>query len=155
MPSWLEQMLKGMTSGKFWMNFLCVSIFAPFFEEWLCRGMVLRGLLAHGSKPWVAIVLSALFFALPHIISQGPAQFFYTFVLGLSFGFVAARTKKVWPCMILHSLSNLYCGILTAVWPMDKPVFLLAYAAIYVFAVPITAIVLLVTNRRKLGLSTR
>ena len=106
-----------------------------------------------GTKP--AILLSALFFALPHIISQGPAQFFYTFVLGLSFGFVAARTKKVWPCMILHSLSNLYCGILTAVWPMDKPVFLLAYAAIYVFAVPITAIVLLVTNRRKLGLSTR
>jgi membrane protease YdiL (CAAX protease family) len=128
-------------------------VFAPVMEEILFRKIFFDRLMVLGTKP--AILLSALFFALPHIISQGPAQFFYTFVLGLSFGFVAARTKKVWPCMILHSLSNLYCGILTAVWPMDKPVFLLAYAAIYVFAVPITAIVLLVTNRRKLGLSTR
>ena len=126
-------------------------VFAPVMEEILFRKIFFDRLMVLGTKP--AILLSALFFALPHIISQGPAQFFYTFVLGLSFGFVAARTKKVWPCMILHSLSNLYCGILTAVWPMDKPVFLLAYAAIYVFAVPITAIVLMVANRRKLGLS--
>ena len=120
-------------------------VFAPVMEEILFRKIFFDRLMVLGTKP--AILLSALFFALPHIISQGPAQFFYTFV------FVAARTKKVWPCMILHSLSNLYCGILTAVWPMDKPVFLLAYAAIYVFAVPITAIVLMVANRRKLGLS--
>ena len=128
-------------------------IFAPVMEEFLFRKIFFDRLMVLGTKP--AILLSALFFALPHIFSQGPAQFFYTFVLGLSFGFVAARTRKIWPCMILHSLSNLYCGILTAVWPLDKPVFLLAYAAVYVFAVPITAIVLLVVNRRKIRLSAR
>ena len=126
--------------------------FAPVMEEFFFRKIFFDRLMVLGTKP--AILLSALFFALPHIISQGPAQFFYTFVLGLSFGFVAARTKKIWPCMILHALSNLYCGILAAVWPKDKPVFLLAYAAIYIIAVPITAIVLLVTNRRKLRLSS-
>ena len=45
MPEWLETALNNMVEGRIWMNFLCVSIFAPFFEEWLCRGMVLRGLL--------------------------------------------------------------------------------------------------------------
>ena len=50
MPEWLENMLKGMTQGHFLINFICVSVFAPFFEEWLCRGMVLRGLLNYKRK---------------------------------------------------------------------------------------------------------
>ena len=28
-----------------WATLLSVSVFAPLFEEWLCRGLVLRGLL--------------------------------------------------------------------------------------------------------------
>ena len=35
MPDWLEEALTAMTQGDFWVNFLCVSIFAPLFEEWL------------------------------------------------------------------------------------------------------------------------
>ena len=103
MPSWLEQMLKGMTTGKFWMNFLCVSIFAPFFEEWLCRGMVLRGLLAHGSKPWIAIVLSALFFA---IIHMNPWQAIPAFALGLLFGYVYYKTGSLKLTMLMHFTNN-------------------------------------------------
>lgn len=95
MPEWLENMLKGMTQGHFLINFICVSVFAPFFEEWLCRGMVLRGLLnykrkskadgtiKHGIKPVWAIVISALFFALIHM---NPWQAIPAFVLGCLFG---------------------------------------------------------------------
>jgi len=61
MPAWLEEALSGMTQGTLWINFLCVSIFAPFFEEWLCRGMILRGLLGNQVKPVWAIVISAVF----------------------------------------------------------------------------------------------
>ena len=46
----------------------------------------------------------------------------------------------------------MYCGILAAVWPMDIPLFMLAYAAIYILAVPVTAVVLVVLNRKKLML---
>lgn len=126
-------------------------IFAPVVEELLFRRIFLDRLMVMGTKP--AILLSAVFFALPHLFSQGPAQVFYTFVLGLSFGFVAARTRKLWPSMILHSLSNLYCGILAAVWPMDKPAFMLAYVLIYIIAMPATAVVLAVKNRRNLMLN--
>ena len=125
-------------------------VFAPVAEEILFRKLFFDRLMVLGTKP--AIILSAVFFALPHLISQGPTQVFYTFILGLSFGFVTARTRKLWPAMILHSLSNLYCGIISAVWPQDNPLFMLAYTAIYVLAVPAAAVVLLILNRRKMML---
>ena len=125
-------------------------VFAPVAEEILFRKLFFDRLMVLGTKP--AIILSAVFFALPHLISQGPTQVFYTFILGLSFGFVTARTRKLWPAMILHSLSNLYCGIISAVWPQDNPLFMLAYTAIYVLAVPAAAVVRLILNRRKMML---
>ncbi|MCR5047573.1 MAG: CPBP family intramembrane metalloprotease [Saccharofermentans sp.] len=124
-------------------------LFAPILEEFMFRKLFLDRLMALGTRP--AILISAVLFALPHLISQGPAQVFYTFVLGLSFGYVTARTRKLWPAILLHSLSNLYCGIIAAVWPKDIPVFLMAYAAIYIIAVPVTAVVLAVLNKKKLA----
>ena len=103
MPKWLEDILKGMTSGKFWINFLCVSIFAPFFEEWLCRGMVLRGLLGHGTKPWLAISVSALFFA---VIHMNPWQAIPAFMLGLLFGYVYYKTGSLKLTILMHFTNN-------------------------------------------------
>ena len=72
MPDVLADALKSLTSGELWVDLLCVSIFAPVFEEWLCRGLILRGLLnakkedgSRVSSPFWAIVLSALIFADP------------------------------------------------------------------------------------------
>lgn len=123
-------------------------IFAPVMEEFMFRKLFLERLMALGTKP--AVLLSAVIFAVPHLISQGPAQVFYTFVLGLSFAYVTVRTRKLWPAIVLHSLSNLYCGILVAVWPKDVPVFLLAYAAVYIIAVPVTAVVLTALNSKRI-----
>ena len=44
----LEQMME----GPFWSSFLVTAIFAPIFEEWMCRGMVLRGLLTKMKPVW-------------------------------------------------------------------------------------------------------
>ena len=115
MPEWLENMLKGMTQGHFLINFICVSVFAPFFEEWLCRGMVLRGLLnykrrskadgtiKYGIKPVWAIVISALFFALIHM---NPWQAIPAFVLGCLFGYVYYRTGSLKLTMLMHFTNN-------------------------------------------------
>lgn len=105
MPSWLEQALKGMTTGNFWINFLCVSIFAPFFEEWLCRGMVERGLLGRGMKPLWAIVLSALFFAIIHL---NPWQAIPAFLLGCLFGYVYYKTGSLRLTMLMHFANNTF-----------------------------------------------
>ena len=109
MPEWLESTLKSMTQGKVWVNFLCVSIFAPFFEEWLCRGVVLRGLLnskrADGTSmhPAWAIVLSAVFFAFIHL---NPWQAIPAFLLGCLFGYVYWRTGSLKLTMLMHFTNN-------------------------------------------------
>ncbi len=115
MPEWLEKALTGMTQGNFLINFVCVSIFAPFFEEWLCRGMVLRGLLNYsrrkgqdgedrrGISPAWAIVISAAFFALIHM---NPWQAVPAFALGSLFGYVYYRTGSLKLTMLMHFTNN-------------------------------------------------
>ena len=103
MPEWLEQTLESMTQGNLLLNFLCVSIFAPFFEEWLCRGMVLRGLLGNRVKPVWAIVISSLFFALIHL---NPWQALPAFLLGCIFGYVYYKTGSLKLTMLMHFTNN-------------------------------------------------
>lgn len=115
MPQWLEDALKNMTQGSFWINFISVSIFAPLFEEWLCRGMVLRGLLNHRREngktmhPAWAIVISAAFFAVIHL---NPWQAIAAFLLGCLFGFVYWKTGSLKLTMLLHCVNNSFALIL-------------------------------------------
>ena len=92
-----------------------MSVFAPILEEWLCRGVVLRGLLNYsrkgepgedgsrrGMNPALAIAISAIFFATIHGnlwqgISEGSSnqnlfignkkiwQYFYTVNINIIF----------------------------------------------------------------------
>ena len=110
MPDWLKNALQGLTGGNVWINFLCVSIFAPFFEEWLCRGMILRGLLnykkedgTNGIKPVWAIVISAAVFAAIHgnIWQALPA-----FIIGIVMGIVYYKTGSLKLTMLMHFVNN-------------------------------------------------
>lgn len=103
MPEALENTLKAMTQGNVYINFICISIFAPFFEEWLCRGMVLRGLLANNKKPIVAILVSAIFFAVIHL---NPWQAIPAFVFGALFGYVYYKTGSLKLTMLMHFANN-------------------------------------------------
>ena len=103
-PEWLLNVLSSLTGGNILVDFICVSIMAPFFEEWLCRGMVLRGLLNRsGIKPAWAIVISAAFFALIHL---NPWQAVPAFLLGCLFGYVYYRTGSLKLTMLMHFTNN-------------------------------------------------
>lgn len=108
MPEALEQVFKQMMGGPLWVTLLCVSVFAPFFEEWLCRGMILRGLLQK-MKPGWAIVLSALFFAAIHL---NPWQAVPAFLLGCLFGYVYYRTGSLRLTMLMHCVNNTLATVL-------------------------------------------
>ena len=113
MPEWLAETLDSMTQGgSLILNLLCVSVFAPFFEEWLCRGTVLRGLLGKGVKPVWAIVVSALFFALIH---ANPWQAIPAFLLGCLFGYVYLRTGSLKLTMLMHCTNNTAAVILSRI----------------------------------------
>lgn len=94
----LEQMME----GPFWSSFLVTAIFAPIFEEWMCRGMVLRGLLTKMKPVW-AIVLSALFFAIIHL---NPWQALNAFVIGLVMGYIYYKTGSLLLTMLIHFVNN-------------------------------------------------
>ena len=107
MPDFLKEAMEKLTQDSpLWVSFITVSLMAPFFEEWLCRGMVLRGLLhykhtlrvstpteeealagvkpgdvvtRHGLKPVWALIISAVFFAVLHM---NPWQGIAAFLLG-------------------------------------------------------------------------
>lgn len=98
----LTKVMRELTGGPFWSSFLLVAIFAPIFEEWLCRGMVLRGLLAN-LKPGWAIVVSALFFALIH---ANPWQALNAFIIGVVMGYVYYKTGNLWLTMLMHFVNN-------------------------------------------------
>ena len=57
-----------------------VGLLAPFVEELVFRGAILRSLLEWTKRQWVAIAISALLFALIH---GNPAQMPHAFIIGL------------------------------------------------------------------------
>lgn len=130
--SFMEVMGK-MIGGKFWSSFLLAAIFAPIFEEWLCRGMVLRGLLSK-MKPGWAIVVSALFFALIHM---NPWQALNAFIIGVIMGYIYYKTGSLWLTMLVHFVNNGTAVVLgqfsgvedTTYWieQMDRSTYVLVY----------------------------
>ncbi len=103
MPAWLEKVMGSLLDGNILINFICVSIFAPFFEEWLCRGMIERGLLGRGTKPVWAIVISAVIFA---VIHMNPWQALPAFIMGLLFGYIYYKTGSLKLTMLAHFTNN-------------------------------------------------
>lgn len=99
--AFMETMQK-MTEGPFWSSFLVTAIFAPVFEEWMCRGVVLRGLLTKMKPAW-AIVVSALFFALIHL---NPWQALNAFFIGVVMGYVYYKTGSLLLTMLIHFVNN-------------------------------------------------
>lgn len=121
MPKFLEDALASMTGGNFIIDFICVSIMAPFCEEWLCRGMVLRGLLntpikhkdgtvSEGMKPVWAIVISAAFFALIHL---NPWQAIPAFLIGCLLGYVYYKTGSLKLTMLMHFTNNTFAVVMS------------------------------------------
>ena len=98
MKAAMEMMLNGPT----WIVLISVSVFAPFFEEWLCRGIILRGLLKKVKPVW-AIVISALIFGLIH---GNLWQAIPAFIIGVILGYVYYKTGSLKLTMLMHCVNN-------------------------------------------------
>ena len=116
MPEEMEMMMKRLLGGPAWVTLLSVSIFAPFFEEWLCRGVVLRGLLKK-TGPTLAILISALFFAAIHMnIWQGVPAFF----MGVLFGYVYYKTGSLKLTMLMHFVNNTMAFVMSRIPSLEN-----------------------------------
>lgn len=111
MPAFLEEAMKQLLDAPLWVTLISVSVFAPFFEEWLCRGMIMRGLLGRMS-PFAAITVSAAFFAVIHL---NPWQAIPAFILGLLFGLVYYKTGSLKLTMMMHCVNNTMAAIFSRI----------------------------------------
>ena len=88
-------------------TFIMVVVIAPFGEEILMRGVILRGLLTSMS-PTKAIVWSSLLFAIIHL---NPWQALPAFIIGLFLGWMYYKTRSIWPSIFIHLVNNLLAFI--------------------------------------------
>ena len=145
----VTELLRQMTGGPLWSSFLLTAVFAPIFEEWLCRGMVLRGLLTKMKPVW-AIVVSALFFALIHL---NPWQALNAFIIGVVMGYVYYKTGSLWLTMLIHFVNNGTAVILSQIPSLQEVDFWMdmmprtTYAVLYVLGLVLLAACLMAFRR--------
>ncbi|MDE5963068.1 MAG: CPBP family intramembrane metalloprotease [Alistipes sp.] len=83
-------------------TFVMLVVFAPLFEEFICRGVVLGSLRAKYGvmTAWLG---SSLFFGVLHI---SPMLVVNAFVIGLILGYICLVTDSIWSSVILHAFNN-------------------------------------------------
>lgn len=84
-------------------GYFVLCIFAPFVEESVFRGAVLRSLLPRMKSRWTAIAISAALFSLVHM---NPAQMPFAFIAGLLLGWMYSRTGSILPGVAYHWVNN-------------------------------------------------
>lgn len=98
----IKAAMKMLADGPIVISLLCTAVFAPFFEEWLFRGIVLRGLLGK-IKPFWAILISSLVFGLFHLNLW---QAIPAMLMGLLLGYVYWKSGSLKLTMLMHCANN-------------------------------------------------
>jgi len=98
-PSTVQSNLIGPDTNTV-IGFFSIVIIAPFLEEWMFRGAILRHLVPYGVN--FAIVTQALLFGLWH---SNLYQGIFAFVTGLILGYVAFNFSLKWS-YAMHATSN-------------------------------------------------
>ena len=111
MSEQLKTTMEMMTGGPLVPSLVCVGVFAPLFEEWMCRGLVLRGLLNYGKgrdgssrngkgvSPALAIVISALFFLTVTVAAMTSSVSLIE--VGVAYLIEEKHLKRGWACLIV------------------------------------------------------
>lgn len=79
-----------------------ISLLVPLGEEFLFRGVLMRGLLRYGAV--IAVVVSSVVFAVFHGVNMALPS---ALVVGLVAAEVVRRSGSVWPAVVIHVINNL------------------------------------------------
>ena len=112
----MKAAMKMLLDGPVWIVLISVSIFAPFFEEWLCRGIILRGLLKKVKPGW-AIVISAAIFGLIH---GNLWQAIPAFIIGVILGYVYYKTGSLKLTMLMHCVNNTMAALMSRIPALEN-----------------------------------
>ena len=116
-------------SGNEIVAFITVVILAPVAEELAFRGIIFR-MLEKNCPLVAAILLQAVLFGVYHMnIMQG----IYVLPLAIVLGYVAYRTKSVYPCIFMHMINNFMPTLLSGL-PESTPTLPIAAVIIVICA---------------------
>ena len=110
-PNWAENSLSNLQMN--WLGLLALVVLGPVVEEVFYRGVVTR-LLLRRYRPWTAILVSGLIFAIIHL---NPAQFIPAFTSGMFYAWLYYRMRSLWPGILLHVLNNGFAAFMMRAFP--------------------------------------
>lgn len=100
--------LSGLEGGEFWLTLSVVVLAGPFFEELFFRAF-LQSSLERRLGSLSGWIFASVLFALVHEwIAQLPI-----FLLGLYFGYLYRRSRRLWVPWLAHALHN---GFMAVLW---------------------------------------
>lgn len=89
-------------------------------EEYFFRGYLMQAFGALTRRPWVAVVVTSLLFALAHGVQNAPL-FLDRFIFGLMAGYVVVRTGGLEAGIALHIWNNLFAfGLALGLGSIDE-----------------------------------
>ena len=92
---------------------LTTGVLPAFFEELVCRGMMLDGY--RETPTWYMLIIPALFFGLLHMNFQ---QISYAFLAGIFLAYLVHITGSIWSSITAHFIVNGFQSFL--VWLMTQ-----------------------------------
>ncbi len=91
-----------------WVDALIFSVLiGPFFEELMFRKLIIDRTRGYGEK--LSVIFSAIVFALYHMSVQ---QLFYTFLVGLLYGYLYIRKGSLLYNWLLHAAFNFFGAVI-------------------------------------------
>ena len=111
LPNLMENEFDQMLTSPW--GYVSIALLAPLAEEIVFRGAILKTLLG-SLRPWTAIAVSAVFFAVAHL---NPAQMPHAFVIGLLLGWMYYRTGSILPGMAYHWVNNSAAYVIFNLYP--------------------------------------
>lgn len=97
-------------------GFIAACMIAPITEEWVFRGVFLKGLSKHYSVT-KAIIVSSILFGTLHI---QPARIIIATLVGIVLGTLYIKYESLGVCMVFHSIYNGVAGFV--LWEKVHPI---------------------------------
>lgn len=100
------------------LGYFVIGLLAPFVEEVVFRGAVLRALLrCWPGHVWRSILVSAVLFSAAHL---NPAQLPHTLLAGVLLGWFYSRTGSIIPGVVFHWVNNTVAYVVYNIYPDPK-----------------------------------
>jgi membrane protease YdiL (CAAX protease family) len=116
-PSLYQFSFNSATFFQFMVISLVLIPFQAAAEELLMRGYYLQGIAWATKRPWIAVVLTSVFFGLLHLANPEIEEFGWPFIFGYIFMGIAAGIMTIMDdgtelAIGLHIVNNMYSAII-------------------------------------------